>query len=157
MIYMNNKNIIRNYDIMIIFLLVTIDYFSKYYFSILLNNNRIWVIWDYLFLQIYKNNWIAFSLELPFLKLITSIIIILIVFYYFFYEKKKNNILIDICFILIISWALWNARERILLWEVTDFIWVKNFSIFNFADIYINIWIIFYLIIIILKKDREWI
>ena len=153
-----NKFFFKSYlESLIIFLLVFIDYFSKEFFTTFLWYKKINLIGDYLFLKIYNNTWIAFSIQLPFLNIITIFIIICIVYYYIKYEKIKNNFFINISFILIISGALWNAWQRIFLWKVTDFIWVKYFSIFNFADIYINIWIITYLIIITLKKDKDWI
>lgn len=160
MIYMNNlksyMKYFKIYELYIIVTLVFFDFITKYFFSIFLGSKKINLIWDFIFLELYKNKWIAFSLELPFLKILTILIIFLIIFYYIKYERVKNNKIINTSFILIISGALWNARERIFLWEVTDFIWIKYFSIFNFADIYINIWIIIYLIIIVLKKDKEW-
>jgi lipoprotein signal peptidase len=160
MIYMNNlksyKPIIRFYELYYILALVFLDFLSKYLFILFLGAWKINLLWEYLFLKIFKNNWIAFSIELPYLKFFTLLIISWIIYYYFKYEKFKNNKYINLSFILIIAWAIWNWWERIFLWEVTDFIWVKYFSIFNFADIYINIWIIIYLSIIVLKKDKEW-
>lgn len=161
MIYMNSLKsylkIFRFWEFYFIIILVFFDFISKYFFSNFLIWKKINLLGDFLFLELYKNEWIAFSIELPFLKILTVLVIIGIIYYYFKYEKYKNNKYINGSFLLIISGALWNARERIFLWEVTDFIWVKYFSIFNFADIYVSIGIIFYLSIIILKKDKEWI
>lgn len=161
MICMLNKikshiNLFRCYELFYIVLLVFFDYISKYLFATYLVSNKINILWDYIFLELFKNKWVAFSIELPFLKVLTLIIITWIIYYYIKFEKYKKNRYIDLSYILIISWALWNARERIIFWEVTDFIWVKYFSIFNFADIYINLGIIFYLAIIVLKKDKVW-
>ncbi len=159
MICMNNKKthteIFRFYELYAIIFFVFLDYLSKYYANKLLILDKINLLSDYIYLELHKNIWIAFSIELPFLKIITVLIILFLVYYYIKYEKFKNNKLLNISYILIISWAFWNAWERIFLWEVTDFIWIKYFSVFNFADIYINIWIILYLIIIVLKKDNE--
>ncbi len=160
MICMNNfkisKKVFKFYDLFLIIILVFFDYITKFLFIFFLETKKINIIWDYLFLEVYKNTWIAFSIELPFLKIITFIIILGIIFYYIKYERYKNSKYLNLAFVLIISGALWNARERLLLWEVTDFIWIKYFSVFNFADIYINLWIIIYLSIIILKKDKVW-
>jgi len=161
MIYMNSLKLYKRwfnfYEFFFISILIFLDFISKYFFINFFIFKKINLIGDYIFLEVYKNTWIAFSIEFPFLKFITILIIIGIIYYYIKIERIKNNKYIRLSFIFIIAWALWNARERILLWEVTDFIWVKYFSIFNFADIYINIWIIIYLIIIFLKKDKEWI
>lgn len=160
MIYMSRniiKNIfIKNYKLYFIILLIFFDFVTKLFFSNYFIEKKVNIFWDYLFLELYKNTWIAFSIDLPYLKIITIFVICLIIWYYTKYEKKKNNKIIDLSFILIISWAIWNARERLVFWEVTDYIWIKYFSVFNLADIYINIWIIIYLIIIILKKDKHW-
>lgn len=158
MIFMNkmgNSIIKKYYKLYFILLLIIIDFISKYSFNFYLGDNKVNLINDIIFLKIYKNTWIAFSIELPYLKLLTIIIIFLIIVYYLKYEKPKNNNLINSSFIFIIAWAIWNARERLLFWKVTDFIWIKYFSVFNFADIYINIWIILYLVIIVLKKDKH--
>jgi signal peptidase II len=151
------KSVFKIYELYWILALVFFDYISKYLFVNFLSIQKINLIWDYVFLEIYKNTGIAFSIQFPFLKIMTILIIIGIIYYYIKIERIKNNKYLNFSFIFIISWALWNARERILLWQVTDFIWIKYFSIFNFADIYINIWIIIYLIIIFLKKDKVWI
>lgn len=114
--------------------------------SFLLNGEKINLIWDFLKLSLVKNSWIAFSLPLEWLvlKIITVLIIALIVFYYFKYEKK--NTLNQIAFGLIIGWALGNWAERIFNGVVIDFINLKYFAIFNFADIFINIWVIILII-----------
>jgi signal peptidase II len=159
MICMNNKKlytgIFRFYELYVIIILIFFDYLSKYYAYKLLASKKIDLLSNFIYFELYKNKWIAFSMNLPFIKIITIIIIGAILYYYIKYERSKNNKFLNISYILIISWALWNARERIFLWEVTDFIWVKFFSVFNLADIYISIWIILYLIIIVLKKDNE--
>jgi len=134
--------------------LVFLDFFTKYLSNIFLAWKKIDIIWDFFYLSLHKNPWIAFSIWIPFIKIVTIIIILFIIIYYFKFEKNKNNKFIDFSFIFIISWAIWNAWERIFFWEVTDFFWIKYFSVFNFADIYINIWIILYLITIFLKKDH---
>jgi signal peptidase II len=159
MICMNNKKsytgIFKIYGLYVIIILIFLDYLSKFYAYKLLASKKIDLLSDFIYLELYKNKWIAFSMNLPFLKIITITIIGAILYYYIKYEKPKNNKFLNISYILIISGALWNAWERIFLWEVTDFIWVKFFSVFNLADIYISIWIILYLIIIVLKKDNE--
>jgi len=156
---MNNKKsyieIFKNYELYVIIMLIFFDYLSKNYAYKLLASKKVDLLSDFVYLELNKNKWIAFSIEVPFLKIITFIIIGFILYYYIKYERFKNNKFLNLSYILILSWALWNARERFFLWEVTDFIWVKFFSVFNLADIYINIWIILYLIIIVLKKDNE--
>ncbi len=147
----SNSSILQ---IILLFFLVFVDFFTKYLWDLYLVWKKINIIWDFFYLSLHKNPWIAFSISLPYIKIITIILILFLIYYFFRFEKNKNNIFINISFIFIISWAIWNAWERIFFWEVTDFFWIKYFSVFNFADIYINIWIILYLFIIFLKKDN---
>lgn len=135
--------------------LVFLDFITKYLTNIYLKN-QINLIWDFLYLKHVKNPWIAFSINIPFLKITTIILIIWIVYYYIKYEKQKKDKLINLSFALILWWAIWNAWERIIYSEVTDMIWVKYFSVFNLADIFLTIWVIIYLWLIILKKEKEW-
>lgn len=132
--------------------LIFIDFITKYLTNLYLNN-QINIFWELIYLKHVKNPWIAFGINLPFLKIITIILIVWIIFYYIRYEKLKNNKLINLSFSLIIWWALWNAWERVLYWNVTDMLWIKYFSVFNFADIFLTIWVALYLLLILLKKD----
>ncbi len=129
-----------------------IDLFSKYYSSLFLHK-KIHILWDYFYLKYVENYWIAFSINIPFLKILTIILIIMIFYYYFKEEKKKKNHIIDLSFWLILWWAIWNGIERIFNWKVIDFIWVKYFAIFNFADIFISAWVLI-LLINILKNNK---
>lgn len=112
---------------------------------------KINILWDFVFLQYIVNTWIAFSIQLsPLLLKIMTIVLIIAIFYYYKTEKKveKNKKLFDISFWLILWWALWNAYERIFHEQVIDFLWVKYFSIMNFADIFISLWAILYIYIV---------
>lgn len=122
--------------------------------NIVLNflNEKIDIFWNIFYLEYFENTWIAFSMQLPFIKIITIILIIWIFYYYFKEEKKKNSKLIDISFWLILWWAIWNWFERIFNSKVIDFIWVKYFSIFNFADFFISLGAFLYIIYILKNK-----
>jgi len=136
-------------------ILIILDIFSKSqaekYFS-----NQLNLIWDFFYLQFVRNPWIAFSIAIHpiILKILTTVIIIWIIIYYLKEERKKHNKLIDLAFVFVISWALGNAYERIFYWNVIDFIWVKYFSVFNFADAYISIWVILYLLSFKFEKKK---
>lgn len=130
---------------------VCIDLISKYLAKIYLQE-KIDIFWDFLFFKYIENPWIAFSIQIPFLKIITFILIFWIFYYYFKEEKKKNDKFIDFSFWFILAWAIWNWIERIFNSFVIDFIWVKFFSIFNLADSFIFIWAFIYLAKIFFKK-----
>jgi signal peptidase II len=112
------------------------------------------IIWDFIYLQFITNPWIAFGIEInPILLKILTISLIILIFYYHRYErknekKKKWKKLIDISFALILAWAIWNAYERVFNSNVIDFVWVKYFSVFNLADSFITIGAILYLYIL---------
>jgi len=129
----------------IIIIWVILDLYSK---NLALNSlqDKINILWDFLYLQYVENTWIAFSTQIPALKYLT-ILLIVWVFYFYFKQRKntKNKKLLDLSFWLILAWAIWNWIERILNWKVIDFIWVKYFSVFNLADSFITIWAILYL------------
>lgn len=133
---------------------VIIDLVSKYFAKIYLQKN-IDIFYDFLFLKYIENKWIAFSINIPFLKIITLILIFWIFYYYFKEERKKNDKFIDLAFWLILAWAIWNWIERIFNSFVIDFIWVKYFSIFNLADSFIFVWACIYLWRIFIEKNKK--
>lgn len=132
---------------------VILDLFTKNLANIYLQN-KINILWDFLYLQFILNPWIAFWIKIPsiLLKIITISLIIMIFCYYRYEKKENNNKLVDIVFWLILAWAIWNWIERIFNSNVIDFIWVKYFSIFNLADSFITIWVIIYLYLLYKNK-----
>jgi len=138
---------------LILIIWIILDLYSK---NLALNflQEKINILWDFLYLQYVENTGIAFSTQIPFLKILTIILIIVIFVYYLNERKKeKNKSLIDLAFWLILAWAIWNWIERILYWKVIDFLWVKYFSVFNLADSFISIWAI----ILIYYYYKKWI
>lgn len=133
---------------------ILLDLTSKYCANIYLQD-RINILWDFLYFKYILNPWIAFWISVYpiLLKIMTIILIIGIFVYYLKEEKNKNDKLIDLSFWLIIAWAIWNWIERVFNSNVIDFIWVKYFSIFNLADSFITIWAIIY--IYLLYKNNK--
>lgn len=139
---------------LLIFFIAVFDLITKYIAKIALQE-KINLIWDFFYLKYVENLWIAFSISLTWviLKIVTVIIIWVIFYYYYTEEKKKNNFVVDLSFSFILWWAFWNAYERLFNDKVIDFIWVKYFSIFNVADIFISLWILIYLYILFFDKN----
>lgn len=141
-----------------IIFLIFIDLFTKF---IAKNDLQVQknLVGDFLYLKYVENIWIAFSIPLTGIALkVLTIILIWVIFWYYLTEEKKNNSkLIDISFIFVLAWALWNGYERVFHSKVIDFIWVKYFSVFNFADIFISVWVCLYILSLILlnKKNYE--
>jgi signal peptidase II len=144
------------YYTLIIWLIL--DFITKY-FSVIYLENKINIIWDYLFLKQVYNPWIAFWIEVPkSLLKIWTIALIIWIFWYYRLELKwenieKNKKILNFGFWLIISGAIANAYERVFNEKVIDFIWVKYFSIFNLADSFITIWAI----ILIYYYYKKWV
>ena len=137
---------------LIIIIWVTLDLFTK---NLALNNlqEQVNIFSDFFFLKYVENTWIAFSLQISGLKYLTIFLIIWI-FYYYFSERKinENKRLLDLSFWLVLAWAIWNWYERVLNEKVIDFIWIKYFSVFNLADIFISVWAMIYLYILFKNK-----
>lgn len=140
----------------IIVFLVFIDLITKKiaFWELELPHN---IIWDFFYLKYVENPWIAFSIPLTWiiLKIITIVFIIAIFYYYFTEEKKKNNYLVDTSFAFILWWAIGNWYERVFNWKVIDFLWVKYFSVFNLADVFITIWVFLYLLYLFLDYKNK--
>lgn len=151
------------YIILIIWLIL--DFLTKY-LAVNYLEKQISIFWDFLYLQLVYNPWIAFWIEIPsFLLKIWTFLLIIWIFWYYRVELKKeqkniqqggfsplNENILNLSFWLIISWAIWNAYERIFNEKVIDFIWVKYFSVFNLADSFITIWAI----ILIYYYYKKW-
>lgn len=129
---------------------ILFDLTTKYFVNIYLEK-KINLIWDFLYLELFKNPWIAFSIEVNSIILkIVTISLVVAIFLYYKNERKKNELnknILDISFWLILAWAIWNWLERVFNSEVIDFIWVMYFSVFNVADSLIFIWAVIYLIL----------
>ena len=135
--------------------LILIDQSSKYFFEHFLSTQKIHLIEDFLVLSFVKNTGIAFSFPIEgiVLKVLTIALIIGIWVYYFRYETYKNLLLTKWAYVLILSGAISNGLERVFVGSVTDFIGVKYFAIFNFADIFISVGA-FLLFVIYFKYER---
>ncbi|OIO76572.1 signal peptidase II [Candidatus Gracilibacteria bacterium CG1_02_38_174] len=134
---------------------ILVDQVSKYIFEHFFATSKIHILGDFLVLSFVKNTGIAFSFPIEgiVLKVLTIALIIGIVLYYFRYETYKNLLLTKWAYILILSGAVSNGLERVFVGSVTDFIGVKYFAIFNFADIFISIGA-FLLFVIYFKYER---
>lgn len=136
-------------------LLILLDQLSKYWFEHFLASGKIHLIGDFLTLSFVKNTGIAFSLPIEgmVLKILTIALIVGIAAYFIRYEPYKNLPLTKWAYVLILSWAVSNGVDRVFVGSVTDFIGVKYFAIFNFADIFISIGA-FLLFLIYYKHER---
>lgn len=133
---------------------IILDLFSKYLANLYLQE-KVSIFSDIFYLKYVENNGIAFSINIPFIKIVTIILIIAIFAYYIKEEKKKNSKMINFSFGLILAWAIWNWIERVFNWFVIDFLWVKWFSVFNLADSFITIWACLYLYYLFVENKKK--
>ncbi len=110
---------------------ISINYFQGSSFSLIDN---------FLSFTFTANYYVAFSLPFsgPVLNILIALIIIFLFSYLFYSIRKDNNDLLTVGFLLILIGAISNFVDRITLGHVTDYIYLKHFTVFNLADVYIS-------------------
>lgn len=122
--------------IILIWLLLSIDLLTKYFFYDLK------IAESLLFINPVLNTWVSRSIPV---NAIISIVIAVFALFFFSWLYFKKHISLVIA-IFLISWTLWNMIDRILLWWVRDFLMPFDwFPVFNIADIFLNLWVVVYL------------
>ena len=130
------------------FVFVLIDLFSKYIVSkYILVNEGIVIIDNFFNITHVNNTGVAFSLfdNNKYLILAVSLIVIIAIIYYLYKNRPKSKIE-KVSYSLILGGAIGNFINRCLCGYVTDFIDIKIFGydypIFNLADSFIVIGVI---------------
>lgn len=102
------------------------------------------IIGEYITLEFALNKWIALSIPLHWLtRDIVTVIGITVVGILFILSLTKNRISIEqTWYLFILSGAISNGYDRIVYWQVIDFINIRWFAICNIADFIISIWVI---------------
>ena len=136
--------------IIALFILIT-DIITKNLISnLMLEEQSIKIINNFLYLTYVKNTGIAFSFLEGKVPLIISLTIIIIIILIKYLQKRELTKLETISYGLVIGGALGNLIDRIIYGYVIDFIDIYIFSydypIFNIADIGVVIGIILILI-----------
>ncbi len=107
--------------------------------------SQVSIIGDWVQLEYAENPGIAFGVRLPEMLqpflLVAAVALLLWVALH-----SKNTALSSVAFGIILGGALGNIVDRLFDARVTDFIHVKYFSIFNFADAAITIGVILLLV-----------
>ena len=159
---MIKKNLIR--DFLFVFLIFLLDRVSKFYVIFLSNNNSSLEIYvsKYLNIDLYWNTGIAFGLlsfsEKTLYNLLSVLIFIIIIVELVMFFKANDFRKYPL--IMILGGAIGNFFDRIVYQAVPDFIdfHINNFHwfIFNVADIFISIGVIFMILIeIVANKKRH--
>lgn len=152
----------RIYMGMLVLILFIIDQYSKYFIRFtfdLFQSKSIFYLLDFVYVPNYG---VAFnilnneSLNLGFVfSLLVFFICLYLVWLIFINQEKPNNTQL-ISLSLILAGGLGNLFDRVFLGYVVDFIAITfNPYVFNFADIYITIGIVLYLINYLLVKEKN--
>ena len=162
---MKIKNLSRNIfiDLSIVSIIFILDRVSKIFVLNLNQNSFSNEIYSSKFLNIrlFWNDGIAFGLfssnELNFYNILTFIIIFVILV--IFYMTTKNKGLKKYSLLMILGGALGNVFDRILYKSVPDFIDFHigefHWFIFNVADIFITLGVIFMILTELIVSNKE--
>ncbi len=136
----------------IIFLFLTDQVIKQWALQSLYNKNIV-IIKNWIYLDLFQNKNIAFSLPLPpLIATFLSIIIILAFIYYFIKFTKKYFGRQEYALLLIIMGAISNLIDRLWHNAVVDYINFVYWPVFNIADIMISAGIVILLILLLRKK-----
>ena len=135
--------------------ILILDLMTKYVFDATLSDGRTVTVIPYLFnFRLTHNLGAAWGmLAGKQLFLIALSVIFLAIFIYYYVKEENKSWLLTITFAFLIGGCLGNLYDRIFIGYVRDFIqfdfW-KSFPIFNFADTFLTIGIVMFVIYLIL-------
>ena len=102
-----------------------------------------------------QNSGVAFGLfpHMRLLLVFTGIAICALVIY-FHAKINKENIYLQFCLAIILGGSLGNLFDRIFLGYVVDYLDLRVFAVFNFADVAINFGVFLIIIDFLFKRDK---
>ncbi len=140
-------------------IIVLLDQVSKALVRTYIPLNGIWAPWDWMmpYARLYhiQNTGVAFgmfqgaNLLFAVLAVIVSVAIIL-----YFPRVAKNDWTLRVAFSMQLAGALGNLIDRIFVGQVTDFISVGSFAIFNIADASITVGVVILLVGVWLQERK---
>lgn len=143
-----------------IIILMIIDIVIK---NIIANNmsfgETVPIINNFFHITYVENRGIAFGIfqgKVDIITIITTIVVILIIIY-FLKNINKFSFFEKIAYLFIISGALGNIFDRVFRGYVVDMLDFRGIwsFIFNIADVYINLGVIFLIIDLLQKRKKE--
>ncbi len=132
---------------------VLLDQFTKF-----ITENINYNIFDFFKIQFSLNSGSAFGIFSGFEFYNLFIILLSLVVLVLVHKNKKyfnSSNFHKWLYIFIFSGVIGNLLDRILLGSVRDFIYLKYFSIFNFADIYLSVAAILIIYIEFIKNKKN--
>ena len=154
---MNRVQLNKNYIIVISFSIIIIDQLTKAFAINTLNDGEsIIIISKFIKFTLVRNTGAAFSIlsnATPILGLLSLVVSITLLFW--IYKKSPFSFWYGLGLAFLLGGTIGNGLDRWRLGFVNDFIEIIpiSFPIFNFADIAINVSIIFLLISKLKKKN----
>lgn len=146
--------------IVLILILVGADQLSKYLIdTTMFEGETLPFITNFFHITYVKNRGIAFGLFQGKLDIIgiATIIAIVAIAYYLYKEKNKLSLVEKMGFIYILAGAIGNMIDRVFRGYVIDMIDFRGIwsYIFNLADVWINIGVIFIILDQLFRKNRK--
>lgn len=146
--------------IVLILILVGADQLSKYLIdTTMFEGETIPFLHDFFHITYVKNRGIAFGLFQGKLDIISvaTIFVIVAIAYYLYKEKNKLSLIEKLGFTYILAGAIGNMIDRIFRGYVVDMIDFRGIwsYIFNLADVWINVGVIFIILDQLFIKKRE--
>lgn len=145
-----------NKKMLLVPILIIVDQISKFLVLNFLTSEKI-IIENFISLNLVNNTGVAFGLNSGqnMTNIFIGILFIFIIVRFLISQKNNIDSKTEIIIYMILAGGISNLIDRIIRGAVVDFINVKNFSVFNIADIYIVVgWILFIIFLILyLNKD----
>ncbi|MBR8701840.1 Lipoprotein signal peptidase [Fusobacterium sp. DD29] len=146
--------------IVLILILVGADQLSKYLIdTTMFEGETLPFITNFFHITYVKNRGIAFGLFQGKLDIIgiATIIAIVAIAYYLYKERNKLSLVEKMGFIYILAGAIGNMIDRVFRGYVIDMIDFRGIwsYIFNLADVWINIGVIFIILDQLFRKNRK--
>ena len=158
---MKSKKIYYSFFIIYVIMLIIVDQLTKYIVRVNLADGDLNIIPGVLQLHLLFNTGAAFSIltgKTLFFYILTPIVACVIIVFLLKLPLEKKYQPMAFCLATLVAGAFGNYIDRLAFGKVTDFIYFSliNFPVFNVADIYVTLSVIFMLILILFKyKDED--
>lgn len=141
-------------QIALVSFLIAIDQLTKLFIQYRLNEDII--INDWLTITYVKNYGVSFSMLEGRNLIIAAVTILAIVLIFILLKYYKNNKIYVYPLLLMLAGTIGNLIDRVYLGYVVDFISVRDFPIFNMADIYLTMGAFFLIIVLVKEEVDKW-
>lgn len=141
-------------------ILAVFDQLTKYIARSSLASGDIELIPGVLELHLLYNTGAAFSIltgKTALFYVVTPVLCAIILYFFFRLPFEKKYLGLSFCLSTLTAGAVGNYIDRLAAGQVTDFIYFSliNFPIFNVADIYVTLSVVFLLIILLFGLSED--